>query len=383
MAKRVPITDAIKSKITAAVNDEIDYEKIVVFEACAASTRPISQKGGPYDKARLTENYLNQMAACLPEQQITLQVMHEDRMLPVGKVFAAQTYPADNGETDLNVLFYMDAESEHVKDIDLAIIDEVSIGALPKHAFCSECDFDFMSEPYAMWYGECENGHVLGENGCHLRVTELEKWKELSLVNRGASNNAKILGETKQRLGKAQFAELCSENAFAPMLYLFAKESDFSKPTNLGDHSMDQKSLELAQTAGRLEFELKLANSEKEKLELQLTASQEKVTSLTEQVKTLEANSDSGKVAELEQKLSDKDALLSQAAETIKPQYEIACSASGQEIKADATLAEMVETIDKAQIKLAAVPRGSEVNLNDGDELEVQAMPLSHFVTKR
>lgn len=387
MAKQVTITDKIKAYIASAVGEDIDYSKIVVYEASAASTRPIAQKGSSYDGARISRGFLVEMAEQLPNNSVTLQVMHEDRFLPIGKVFHADVFDVDFGESELNTLFYLDKASEYVSQIDLAIIDEVSIGALPKTAFCSECNFDFRSDYYAMAYGECENGHEIGVDGCHLRLTSLEKWKELSLVNRGASDKPKILTSAKRRLGREELDRLAASGSSADKLYLFASANN-TKPTKTKPHveesQMDPEMLKLASDLGQtkaeksaLDAQLKLATNE-------LATSEAAKLVLQTELDSLKASDGTKDLASTKTKLEAAELSLKDAAEALKPQYQLACTAADITFKDEATMAEMCKTITESGIKLAAIPRQQVTK--DGDDVNLasdrKTYAHSAFMTK-
>lgn len=362
MTKRLVLTDELKQAILkAAGTDDFDFSKIVAYESVAASTRPITQRSSPYHDARMTETYLREMAAHLMDESVTLQVMHDNQMLPIGKVFAADVFAAEAGHYELNAAFYLEADSEHVNKIDLAIIDEVSVGTLPKHAYCSQCDFDYMSDPYALFYRECPNEHKLGEDGVHLRLTSMASWKELSLVNKGASSKPKILGAAKQRLGTEQYRQLAASEDNLEMRYLACSVTPKPQPPNPEGTAMDPKTLELAQANGRLE-------SEKTSLEASLTSSKAALEAAQSKIGELEAQLATANAA----KPAEFDAMKTQVAslsEFLTKQYKVAVVAAGLELKEDATADEMVAAIEQAQIKLSAIPRGGvSQNADNGSE---------------
>lgn len=350
MAKRLVLNDKLKQQIIAAAGDpDIDFSKIVAYESVAASTRPITQKSSPYHNAQMSEGFLREMVNHLSSNSVTLQVMHNNEMLPIGKVFTADVFAAEVGHYDLNAAFYLEADSDHVSKIDLGIIDEVSIGALPKHAYCSECSFDYMSDPYAMYYRECPEEHSLGENGVHLRLTSLDTWKELSLVNRGASSKPKILGAAKQRLGASEYQRLAASNNGLDLTYLTCTFTPNPQTKTPEGNAMDPKMLELAQSVGRLE-------SEKTTLEASLTATKAALdTAQLELTQTKSALAvEQAKVpADVEALKASKDKLTAFLAD----QYKNACIAASLEFKDGATADEMIASIEQAQIKLAAIPR--------------------------
>lgn len=351
MAKRLVLNDKLKQQIIAASGDEdFDFSKIVAYESVAASTRPVNQKTTAYHNAQMSEGFLKEMAGYLQANSVTLQVMHNNEALPIGKVFAADVFAAEAGHYDLNAAFYLEADSEHVSKIDTAIIDEVSVGALPKHAYCSECSFDYMSDPYAMYYRECPDEHTLGENGVHLRLTNLDAWKELSLVNRGASSKPKILGAAKQRLGATEYNRLAASNSNVDLAYLTCSATPTPQTTTPKGNAMDPKTLELAQSVGRLE-------SEKNTLELSLTASKAALDTAKQELETMKVE-----LAAEKAKVQPDVEALKASQETLTAfladQYKSACVAAELQFNEKATAEDMISAIGQAQIKLAAIPRG-------------------------
>tara|TARA_X000001388_G_scaffold52616_5_gene38370 strand:+ start:7648 stop:8817 length:1170 start_codon:yes stop_codon:yes gene_type:complete len=360
MAKRLTLTERIKALITEAAGDEIDFSQIAAYESVAASTRPINQPHTAYHGAIMTEGFLSQMATAYKEESVPIQVMHNGQMLPVGKVFAAETFSADEGHTDLNVLFYVDANSQYARDIDLAILDEVSIGAASTHAYCSECSFDYMEEGNEMsfWYRECDNGHQIGKDGVHLRLTELRAWKELSLVNKGASNKPKILGSAKQRLGKDAYNQLAASHS-NPEAVQFSYLACSPTQSETTGETMDLSALSnqvstLSAANGKLELKLETAESA-------LEASQTEVAKLKGQIETLEAQVEAGSDSKLKTELTEAKTSLEAAKKIVgcfDEQLKVAAVAAGLEFSEDATADEKIELLKKAQIKLAAIPRG-------------------------
>lgn len=358
MAKRLVLNDKLKADIIAASGDaDFDFNKIVAYESVAASTRPITQRSSPYHDARMTETYLREMAGTLTSNSVTLQVMHNNEMLPIGKVFLAEVFPAEAGHFDLNAAFYLEADSEYVSKIDLAIIDEVSVGTMAKHAYCSQCDFDYMSDPVYLWYRECPNDHVLGQEGVHLRLTNMDSWKELSLVNKGASSNPKILGSAKQRLGQAGYGSLAAANHQLDLIYL-ASSPTLKPETNPETGApMDPAMLELAQKTGRLE-------SEKQALEASLSTAKQSLDTAQAKVQDLETQLAAEKAKEPEE-LTTLKASAEKVSTFLTTQYKAACVAAGLELKEGATVEDMISAIDAAQIKLGTIPRNGVTQPSD------------------
>ncbi len=328
------------------------------------------------------------MAAYYKDESVPIQVMHNGQMLPVGKVFAADTYSADEGHTDLNVLFYVDAEGPYARDIDLSILDEVSVGAAPNHAYCSECSFDYMAEGNEMsfWFRECDNGHRIGENGTHLRLTDLRAWKELSLVNKGASNKPKILGSAKQRLGKDAYNQLAASSSPEAVQYSYMTCSPTQSETT--GETMDLSALTnqvstLSAANGKLEVKLETA-------EAALTASQSEVAALKGQVEELNTKIENGSETKLQSDLSAAQEQLETANKIVgvfDEQLKLAAVAAGLTLAEGASADEKIELLKQAQIKLAAIPRGGVGKGADtpeaDDVLVLTAAHNSAFVSNR
>jgi len=365
MAKKVSLTESIKAAIKAQVGDDIDYSKIAVYEAAVVSTRPINQRYSAYNNARISEGYLTQMVDYLGAQSVPLQIMHQGGFLPIGKVFQAQKFTDPDGEVTLNAMFYVKEASEFAEDIDLGITDEVSIGALPSHALCSECGYNY-AEPgneMAFYYRECDNGHELGLNGVHLRLTGLASWDELSLVNKGASKNPKILGSSQRRISKENFTRLAAasgSDSVPELMYLQAGAvNQPSPPPSPKDTKMDLTALtaqvaELSKEAGRTSVTV-------ENLTAQLSTANDSLTAATAKNVELEAALAAKNPEELETNLAATKQEL-EAAQVgvtfLSAQYKHACVAAGLTFKDGASVPEMIESLNTAQVKLAAIPRG-------------------------
>lgn len=376
MAKRLTLDDRLKRLIVQAVGDEdVDFTQLAAYEAVAASTRPISQRATAYHGAQMSQAFLEEMVTHLSDNSVPIQIMHNGSMLPVGKVFAAEVLQADQGHHDLNVLFFVDAQDQYARQIDLGMLDEVSVGAMPEHAYCSECDFDYAEPGNEMnfYFRECDNGHAIGENGAHLRLTGLASWKELSLVNKGASDKPKILGSAKQRLSKESYEQLAASGHGdgIELAYLLCSPSPND---DIGD-DMDLKLLSdkvatLSSDKGRLELQL-----EQEQGKLQ--AATDQIADLTQKLTDAEAklaeNGDTeltGKVESLEAQLATAEPMLAE----FDTQIKAAAVAAGLELADDADAETKLRVLKNAQIKLAAIPRnGVSTPAGEPADEQVQA----------
>lgn len=374
MAKRLTLTDTIKGYIRAAVGDDIDTNKVAVYESVAASTRPVNQSSTAYHGAKMTFGFLGEMAEHLKAESVPILTMHNGGMLPIGKVIHADVL-ATGDDHDLNAMFYVEANSDYAEKIDLGIIDEVSVGALPEHAFCSECGFDYMAPGNEMsfWFRECDKGHQIGQNGVHLRLTKLRSWKELSLVNKGASSKPKILGEAQQRLAKQLPQKLAASGVDLTHTVLFCSSS---QPTQ-EDPTMDLTAL-MAQ--------VQTLASDKTRLELQhgqvseqLTAAQAQVASLTAELTAANTKLNELNAGDAEAKLATAEAQLSKLTEFVKEQSTHAAVAAGLELAEDATVEARLDLLKTAQVKLAAIPRGG-VAKGAEDDSDEQLLAASQRV---
>lgn len=389
MTKRLELNESLKQKIRAAVGADIDFSKIAAYESVAASTRPITQKNTAYNGAQMSKGFLEQMVASLADESVPLHIMHEGQWLPIGKVFDAGVFDAEQGHHELRTLFYVEADGDHAKKIDLGIVDEVSVGALPKHAFCSECDFDYAApgNEFAFYFRECDEGHVIGVDGVHLRLTALAGWKELSLVGKGASSKPKIVGKAQQRLSKESLEQLAASGHSPEALqlsYLLCPATE----TQLNDEGDDMSLLELSQRnealsaeKAKLEVELQGTKDKLQNATNELTASQDKVKELESQLKAKGDSETEKSLQAAQEKLDAQEPVLKFFREEAKK----AAVAAGIELKDEASLEDCMETVKSAQIKLAALPRGGVAKgaADDGDDdqtYKLQAARNSAFL---
>lgn len=202
----------VKQKLQALLGSKFDLSNLAVFEARANDTLSIGGAGGFLQNARMSKEYLVQMSESVSNGQYVpiIENHNQHDSLPIGRIFDAGVFENSDAseESDLHILFYVDADSLTAKNIDSAIQVELSTGTTPKTAKCSACGFDFLlnaDNRRHMYAGKgytplCPDGHQWGVGGNHLRLTEVAKWKETSVVTRGAVTRAKILGENEVKL---------------------------------------------------------------------------------------------------------------------------------------------------------------------------------------
>lgn len=225
--KQIEITAEILAQIEQVTSTTVLAEDIVVFEAAAFSTAALSKPGSIFHGARASRTLLEEMmnALNLSEQAIPIHTMHMQSIeLPVGRAFQASIQDEPNGDAILKVMFYLPKDDPLVAKINLSVLDEVSVGVKPISGLCSKCGFDYFGADadFEHLYSQtCENDHVLGQDGTHLKLVGLDRWMELSLVSRGASNKPKILSRTKQLLEQGDYDRIAASGKPVEAMVLF------------------------------------------------------------------------------------------------------------------------------------------------------------------
>lgn len=206
----------IKQKLQSLLGSKADLSTLAVFEARANDTLPISGAGGFLKDARMSRSYLQTMADLVAGGQYVpiIELHNQQGSLPQGRIFDAAVFDHDEkeGEADLHILFYLEAEHTYTGKIDKGIISELSTGTTMSELKCSSCGYDFLASSDNRrnlykgkgWTPLCPEGHQWGMGGNHLKLTALGKWKETSVVTRGAVERAKILGENQWKLALSE-----------------------------------------------------------------------------------------------------------------------------------------------------------------------------------
>lgn len=202
--KKITPTPELIAQIERSTGVSLEGDEIVIFEAAALSTKPLSKKGSIFHEARPSRQLLVDMAEAMMTGQasVPLHINHQQGAeMPSGRVFAAAVEDQMDGSTILNAMFYLPkSEANLVEKINLGVLDEVSVGVRSQQGLCSKCGFDYFGEEadfVHLWDQTCGNGHTIGVDGAHLKMVGLADWMELSLVSRGASNRPKIKSHTK------------------------------------------------------------------------------------------------------------------------------------------------------------------------------------------
>lgn len=368
MFKQVPLTDKISAQIAAAYGDPAaDTTGLAVFEAVAANTKPLLRKGGLFEGAVINTSMFSDMISILDQQtHVPIEIMHGDSRdpLPVGKVFAAKMLPETDGSTSLNTMFYMSPDqTDLITRLNSGVVGEVSIGTLAKQLLCSECGFDYLGADATLdnvWGCVCANDHTIGQKGAHLKLHGAQKWSELSLVNKGAAQGAKILPRSAMRMGAALAARGLDDR----MLSLQASISDtLPLPTAPAKESPDMSTEALT----KLATDLALAGRDRDDAKTALTAAQAEVIALKVQVTDLTTKLATAEATDAAKVKIDLDAALVLL-------DEIGMAALIAQGKKDAKLPEPVsERIQlvrdaRASLSLALTPGGKSLTPTTGTE---------------
>lgn len=367
MGKQIPITPEVERAIRQATGDAaFDTSQVVVFEARTVTTEPISQ-GGFFNGARSAVSLLIEMAKHLTQEGagVPLLIMHDGGMLPIGRVFRAEVFSMPNGENELRSMFYVPkSKTQLVEDIENSVIDEVSVGLTPKHAFCSECGFDYLGKDASFenfFSLECNNGHNIGVDGVHVRLVGLDSWDELSLVNRGAAKEAKILPQAKQKLGNNQLSNKLAANGLPKTAFVLKASFDLkeenSKPSlnpKTEEKKMPQDENALVQLSAALADEKAsgiVLKKENETLTASLAQKEAELKAANDKIAALEAASaDAAGLVAAKEKAENE---LKEATDLIAPHVKAALTASGvAEDQVPAELPAMVKLVEEKGLKL-------------------------------
>jgi hypothetical protein len=285
--KQLQMTPELSALIKSRVGDDVETDRLAVFEAIALNTMPLPGKDGTiFENAVVEPITLTQMVDYINSgNHLPLIADHELFGAPKGRFFhAGLNYDPDKGfdSLEMRALFYLDqTEEKLIAKLNAATLDEVSVAFLSSQFLCSECGWDYFefgtTENIAT--RTCANGHTIGEDDVHARMIGLQKFIELSLVARGAADKPKIIGRSESKLAPESAYRLAAHgfepHALVVMASLGEKKEVKMDPNALVSQLADLSGKHAVAAADvvRLTGELNTANTA-------LTASQEKVTSL-------------------------------------------------------------------------------------------------------
>ena len=372
--KRLQISQRLMDLISKSAGPDIDTDKIAVFEAIALNTLPISQRSTIFNGAKASRSTLQAMVDYINKgETVPVITMHDTSKLPVGTLFHSEMYVNQDDEAEVRAWFYVDlAETELLSKLDQGIINEVSVGILAEKLLCSECGFDYLgaeAEFDNFYYKECNEGHVLGENGTHVRLIGLEKWTEISLVNRGAANKPKIIGRSDSRLEEGTVRRLAASGIPEGLAVLSAlapsalKQPDNKEPDNMDMEKILDQMSDLKASAAGAKKDLELSLNDVTKLTAELTSKDEEIAALKA---TVDAIPEAPDAAELEALRASEKAAKDFLSEAIS-KTEIALGRDPAGLPE--TVAEMTAKLSEVQSELtAALPVGGVANAADAED---------------
>jgi hypothetical protein len=344
MTKEITLTNELIEKFHQKFGEDVDFNNFYIIKVRAISTEPVHQNT-IFDGAVLSAGSISEMKDLVnyTDENIGVLTMHDSSELNVGRVFYSEV--ADEGGVTALYAYLAILKTDDTKDliakIENNVLDEVSVSFTPKHAVCSKCDFDYMGEEADIMNfltQTCPEGHTIGIDGCHLMLSGIEHFSEISIVNRGAATHAKILQEkrtthySEEELRKlaasAKKADLC----VATFTNKLEKKMTVEKTNEI---LLDEKIAALEAENAQLKQSLDLAEKVKD-LEGKLEASYTKVAELTETLAKAEEEKEAAvaeKTAEIETLKNEKaeqETKLSGAMDFIKAEVQKVLVASGE-----------------------------------------------------
>lgn len=379
--KRLQLTPQIRAWLEAALGPDVEItDEFAVFESISLNNQPLPGKRGTiHAGAVIVPTTLRAMVDHIngPSGSLPLMIDHVTQGAPKGRVFHAGLNLVDEG-VELRTLFYIDpTEAALAEKVDNGTYDEVSVQFLAKQLLCSECGFDYRGEE-ATWENllslTCNEGHVIGENGVHVREVGLEQFIELSLVVRGAAKNPKIIGRSASKLAPELTQRLAAQG-FEKFDGLICQASsgedtvsnvDVNKLiTDLSDARADIKVRDGSITAltGERDAALAAVTAAETARDAALAAQTAAETALAA---ASEGEEDNG--------VEDRDAAISYLGAVLTNVR----TASGKEVgDLPKTVAELTAAIDEETSKLTAIlPTGGRSQAAGGTEGEDEGKPV-------
>lgn len=368
MAKSVQITPKIADLIRKSTGDQnISLDQMTVFEATFVTTLPLLRRYGLLQGAVIESSALEQMAGIINAEggSVPMHTNHlQGNEMPFGRAFCAEVVDRTDGTKELRGMFYITHSSEEhmgiIRGIDSSAIDEVSISVLFLSGKCSKCGFDYLSDEASyenIMDMTCDQGHVLGKDGTYLKLSGVESWMELSLVSRGASQQAKILPRAKQRISQESMQRLAASHK--PLEFGLVRATcklDETRPSTKENSKMDEKLvLNLSEQVSNLKVDLAKTSIEKEGLTKEIEGLKAQVLKATADVEELKKASEAG-VVQMKTDLDTIKADLKLAEDLLAPHVTAAAVASGvKDDEVPKTLKAMVEFITEKGLKLHQV----------------------------
>lgn len=383
--KQIAKTAEIIARLKAAFGPDADIEDLAVFEATALNSLPIRQKHPLMEGAVAQQSMLQDLVTAINTESAPLQIMHKGGVLPAGRVFDARM----NGN-EARALFAMSqkTDAELISKIDSGIIDQVSVNLLAKRILCSKCNWDFRGPAATfenIYTATCANDHELRVDGVHAKLDGVEYLSEISLVNSGGAQGARIVGQS-QSIYSAEPLQRLAASGHVPQLLLANITPTLEEDMNVADFTTQLSAAVSAKTVAEgqitvLTGERDTLNTKVGELTTQLGAVTSQVTTLTgerdaatAQVTTLTAEVEAGKTA-----VAAAVTALKAEATTILTACGKAAEVANLSEDPNALLAVIAE--HRAQFA-AAVPVGGAAAGAD-TETKLAARPRGAFTTRR
>lgn len=367
--KQLDMTPALSAMIKQAVGDDVDTDKLAVFESISLNTRPLpGKRGSLFENAEISANTLKLMVDHINDgNHLPLISDHDFLGAPKGRVFHAGLDYGDEG-LELRTLFYLDeSETQLITKLNAGSLDEVSVAFLAERLTCSECGWDYFEGGRMENIRErtCGNGHKIGENGVHGKMYGLRQFVELSLVASGAADKPKIVGKSKAKL-TPENTQLLAASGYDTPDELVLQASINKDDDDMADAALLTQLSTLSTEKGELTVKLSAAESERD-------AAQTQVTALTSERDELQTKLTAAETELAELKDSNTDATeLTAAVDALRAQLNALRVADGEDkLEGDAfpaTVAELTAAIDERTAKLTAlIPTGGRSNDASGD----------------
>jgi hypothetical protein len=380
--KQLQMTAELQALIRDRVGQDVDPSGFAVFEVIALNTNPLPGKDGSiHEKAVVTPLTLKQMADHInaPGGSLPLIWNHQTSEIPKGRVFSASTFFDQTGAIELRVLFYLDAtEQDTITKLNSGSIDEVSVSFLSTQALCSECGWDYMGADSTwehLYDRTCANGHAIGEDGVHLRLTGLAQFVETSLVVRGAADKPKIIGRSDSKLAPSSVQQLAARGFDLNCLLVQASKGE--KPVSTFDPNKFITDLANSQASViTLTAERDTANAAVTALTAERDTANAAVTTLTAERDDLQTKLTAAEGAPPEE--------YNTALSFLKEQFVNLTVAKGGEKPADdavpTTVVDLTKAIKDMTAELTAlIPTGGRSNANPSDLKTAAPVSLAAF----
>lgn len=384
--KRIEKTGSILSTLRSAVGPDADVDKLVVFEAIALNARPLRKDHPLYRGAIADLSLMSGVVDEINRESRPIRIMHDGYSgdLNVGRVFHAQLVSGQEGPETRSLFFLLEGSAE-VDLIDTGVVDQVSVNLLPKQVLCSSCGFDFLGAKATydhVWSGTCDKGHVLGKNGVHAKLVGLANFVELSLVDFGGAQGARIVGPKTSVLAGQLTASGLDQHALlltaTPDLETPTVPDPATPPTTPTTQTLDLTSLVLKMA------ELQVKADKADALQTELTAAQTRVTELTTEVEGLRTADTQVALTAAQAATAAVQADLDKAMGFLKGLATRSLVASGQkDTPVPEGVADLVSLIESTQTKLSAVIVPGGVSLGGTPTPKPAPMAVSAFHTPR